>query len=366
MAVTCSTALWLMATTMALFSALATAADDDSAVDCGAVAKTEDAYDTSMHIAAVFIIFGVSIAGSMFPVVSAHVACLHKSRSVVALLNAFGFGVVLATACIHMIPPAIETLNNPCLNLSYEGLAMVFVVLTVLLMQVIETELVLLVSKPPAAVALIETDEEDVEHGNRAVAAFTSVSTPTVPEVHGDHHHHHSHHHAPSSDLKDSSDVRKKINVLIFEIGVAIHSVIIGLNLGVVTGNSFTTLLTALCFHQFFEGVAVGSSAVSAFSSVRTAVSTAVAFSLTTPLGIVVGIGINSSYSETSTTSLWVRGTLDAIAGGILIYTGLVELLTYQYTINPEFHTKSTGLRWLNYLFLWLGAGAMAVVGYWA
>ncbi|KAG9408738.1 high-affinity Zn(2+) transporter zrt1 [Aphanomyces cochlioides] len=365
MAATSSTALWLMATTMALISAFATAADDDSAVECGAVTKTEDAYDTSMHIAAVFIIFGVSIVGSLFPVVNTHVACLHKSRSVVALLNAFGFGVVIATACIHMIPPAIETLNNPCLNLSYEGLAMVFVVLTVLLMQVIETELVLLVSKPPATVALISTDEEDVEQGNRAVATFASVSTPTVPEVH-DHHPHHSHHHAPSSGPKDSSDVRKKINVLIFEIGVAIHSVIIGLNLGVATGSSFTTLLTALCFHQFFEGVAVGSSAVSAFSSVRTAVSTAVAFSLTTPLGIVVGIGINSSYSETSTTSLWVRGTLDAIAGGILIYTGLVELLTYHYTINPEFHTKSTGLRWLNYLFLWLGAGAMAVVGYWA
>ncbi|KAF0694323.1 hypothetical protein As57867_014742, partial [Aphanomyces stellatus] len=125
------------------------------------------------------------------------------------------------------------------------------------------------------------------------------------------------------------------------------------------------TLLVALSFHQFFEGVAVGTSSVSAFSSVRTSIYTAIGFSLTTPIGIAIGMAINGSYSDTSSASLWVRGTLDAIAGGILVYTGLVELLTYQYTINQEFHDKTQSTRSLTYVFLWLGAAAMAGVGYW-
>ncbi|KAF0707528.1 hypothetical protein As57867_006579, partial [Aphanomyces stellatus] len=69
---------------------------------------------------------------------------------------------------------------------------------------------------------------------------------------------------------------------------------------------------------------------------------------------------------ETSTAALWVRGTMDAVSGGILIYTSLVELLTYQYTTNQEFHDKSPTMRLLTYVCLWLGAASMAIVGYWA
>ncbi|KAH9122622.1 hypothetical protein LEN26_003478 [Aphanomyces euteiches] len=338
---------------ISLASSVVRADDDAPATDCGALAST-GYYDQGMHIAAIFIIFGVSILGSMLPVVTKSVAFL---RNAIALLNSFGFGVVIATAFIHMIPPAIETLNNPCLNVGYDGLAMVFVVLTVLAMQSLETELVLFLGGSPAS-SSSDTSAAIVEKGDESIEGQVTLVGHNEP------YHSHHHHHGGSHDM-DNSTMRKKINVLIFEIGVAIHSVIIGLDLGVATGSTFTTLLVALCFHQFFEGVAVGTSAVTAFSNLRSAIMTAVGYSLTTPLGIVIGIGIKSSYSDTSVTSMWVRGTLDAIAGGILVYTGLVELLTYHYTINPEFHAKSNGLRFLNYLFIWLGSGAMAVVGYW-
>ncbi|ETV65230.1 hypothetical protein H257_18005 [Aphanomyces astaci] len=304
---------------------------------CGVVTHQPD-YDRGVHIAAIFIVFVVSMLGSLLPVVSSYVSCLRNSRTVLSVLNSFGFGVVIATSFIHMIPAAMETLGNPCLDVGYPVLAMVLVVGTVFAMQVLETELVLML-----------TNADDAKRDD-AMVSITSVP--------GEYHqHHHSHGGGEHS--------RKKINVLIFEIGVAIHSVIIGLNLGVETGADFTTLLVAICFHQFFEGVAVGASAVTAFSNVRTSVFTAVAYSLTTPLGIAIGIAVNSSYSDTSITSLWVRGVLDSVAGGILVYTGIVELLTYQYTISQEFRAKLGNVRSLHYLFLWLGAGAMAVVGAW-
>ncbi|KAG9408740.1 high-affinity Zn(2+) transporter zrt1 [Aphanomyces cochlioides] len=321
--------------------------DDDKSL-CGSVQK-EDDYDHPLHTAAVFIVLGVSLLGSFLPVLSSYIAWLRNNRPILDILNAFGIGIVVSTACIHMIPTAIETLANKCLNLSYDCLAMVIVLATILLMQVTETELTLKQTNG-------FTDEDKFLETYDPVV---SSSGDLVTQPSHQHHHHHV-------DEQTKAAARRKIHVFIFEVGVAIHSVIIGLELGVATGSSFTTLLTAICFHQFFEGVAVGSSAVSAFSTIRSSILTALVYSLSTPIGIAIGIGIHSTYSETSTTSLWVRGILDAMAGGILIYTGLVELLTYQYTINGDFHRMSSSFRTLCYICVWMGACAMAIVGEWA
>lgn len=78
--------------------------------------------------------------------------------------------------------------------------------------------------------------------------------TPTeVTHQHGHvasghiHGHMHVHHH-------DQIRLRKRVAVMVLEVGIAFHSIIIGLTLGVQPdGDSFNTLLIALCFHQFFE-----------------------------------------------------------------------------------------------------------------
>jgi zinc transporter 1/2/3 len=58
------------------------------------------------------------------------------------------------------------------------------------------------------------------------------------------------------------------------------------------------------------------------------------------------------------------QGILDALAAGILTYDGLVNI------IQP--HLKSKGFRrssqlgrWVQFLSLWLGASAMAILGRW-
>lgn len=72
-------------------------------------------------------------------------------------------------------------------------------------------------------------------------------------------HHHHTqevgHSHAHGLSLLDES--QRRISTYILEAGIAAHSVIIGVSLGVSTGSEFTGLLIALVFHQFFEGKAI-------------------------------------------------------------------------------------------------------------
>lgn len=64
-------------------------------------------------------------------------------------------------------------------------------------------------------------------------------------------------------DEEKDSEVRKNsfrqqiAAFLILEFGVIFHSVVIGLNLGVV-GDEFSTLYPVLVFHQSFEGLGIG------------------------------------------------------------------------------------------------------------
>ncbi|OQS01016.1 Zinc (Zn2)-Iron (Fe2) Permease (ZIP) Family [Thraustotheca clavata] len=318
---------------------------------CGAPLEKGE-YNTKLHIISIFVLFSFSLLGSMVPVLSSYLMCLRRSRKFIEFVNSFGFGVIIATTFVHIIPPAFIALNDPCLELRYNSIAMVIIVITIFIMQLLETEL------------MIAMTEHAEKHSD-----FTSFDDPPLlmpkgndidssRNINGIGHIEQAHISA------DSAALRKKISVALFEIGIAVHSVIIGVELGVTDGSTFTTLWIALCFHQFFEGIAVGTSAVSAFSGLRASVGTSVIYSLTTPLGIVIGILVSSSYSPTSPSSLWVRGTMEAIAGGILVYAGIVELMTYQCTINAEFHAKSKSKRIAHYMSFYLGAIVMICIGY--
>jgi zinc transporter 1/2/3 len=56
----------------------------------------------------------------------------------------------------------------------------------------------------------------------------------------------------------------------------------------------------------------------------------ALAYGITTPVGIGAGLGIKNTYNPNSTTASIVSGTLDSLSAGILIYTGLVEVSTFE------------------------------------
>jgi zinc transporter 1/2/3 len=154
---------------------------------------------------------------------------------------------------------------------------------------------------------------------------------------------------------------------LILEFGVIVHSVIIGLNLGVV-GAEFTTLYPVLVFHQSFEGLGIGAR-LSAIAFPRRLNwmpwALCAAYGLTTPVSIAIGLGLRTTYSSGSFTANVVSGVLDSTSAGILIYTGLVELLARDFLFNPARTNDNKRLTFM-LICLFLGTGIMALLGKWA
>jgi zinc transporter 1/2/3 len=153
---------------------------------------------------------------------------------------------------------------------------------------------------------------------------------------------------------------------LILEFGVIFHSVVIGLNLGV-AGDEFDTLYPVLVFHQSFEGLGIGARMSAIPFKPRSWLPwiLCTAYGLTTPLAIAIGLGVRTTYNPNSYTANVVSGVLDATSAGILIYTGLVELLARDFLFNPMRSKDNRRLAFMVVCVL-LGAGLMALLGKWA
>lgn len=99
---------------------------------------------------------------------------------------------------------------------------------------------------------------------------------------------------------------------LIMEFGIILHSVFIGLNFGVVD-DEWTTLYPVLVFHQTFEGLGIGArmSAIPFPRNLRRWLPWVLcaAYGLTTPIAIAVGLGVRTTFSPNSMTSVSTRST---------------------------------------------------------
>lgn len=156
--------------------------------------------------------------------------------------------------------------------------------------------------------------------------------------------------------------------LFILEFGVIFHSIFIGLTLAVT--DKFLVLFIVLVFHQTFEGLGLG---------VRLATATwppdgrkwtpfflGLLYAISTPLAIGVGLIASKSIALEAATGIIVNGVFDAISGGILLYTGLVELLAHEFMFNPEMRKAGVGTQLFAYGCVAMGVGIMAVLANWA
>ncbi|KAI3703166.1 hypothetical protein L6452_28922 [Arctium lappa] len=332
-------------------------------VDTNSNSNSNSSMDESLKykIGAMLTILFAGGVGVTIPQLGKKVEALNPDNDVFFMIKAFAAGVILATGFIHILPDAFQHLTSPCLphnpwaKFPFAG----FVAMTCAI--------------GALAVDTYATSFYRKMHFNKhqKPRQVHIESTATSSDDHATHLHVHAHAtdgHAHGTSLISSLEselIRNRIISQVLELGIIVHSVIIGLSLG--SSQSISTiksLLAALSFHQFFEGMGLGGCISQAkFKSVSTAMM-AIFFSLTTPIGIAVGIGISNIYREDSNTSLIVEGILNSASAGILIYMSLVDLLAADF-MNPRMQSNLKLQLGANVSLL-LGAGCMSFLAIWA
>lgn len=157
-----------------------------------------------------------------------------------------GTGVILAVAFIHMIPEALERFESPCLSSrwhTYHGFPGVFALAAVFFIQLIEL----------AMLTHLEKRKQAQEAAAQAKGASTKLQDVENASSLGSHENglavdHHGQTYTSGTIENDSHF--KDIGTIVLEVGIIMHSVIIGITLGTGSSDGFTTLLIALVFHQ--------------------------------------------------------------------------------------------------------------------
>ncbi|KAJ8758582.1 hypothetical protein K2173_000303 [Erythroxylum novogranatense] len=280
---------------------------------------------------------------------------LHPDKEAFSLIKAFAAGVILATGFVHILPEAFDSLTSPCLNehpwkkFPITGLVTMLTAIGTLMIESLATgyhkRMELSLNKEDRS--SVGGHANDEEHGHHSGGG-------------------HAHGSAFAMEGADSSDlVRHRIVSQVLELGIIVHSVVIGIALGAArSAEVIRPLVAALSFHQFFEGMGLGGSIFKANFKVGSIVIMVIFFSLTTPTGIAVGIGISHGYNTNSPTALIVQGLLNAASAGILIYMALVDLLAHEFMESKVL----TNLRlqiWAN-VALFMGTCCMSLLAVWA
>ncbi|THH16083.1 hypothetical protein EW146_g4496 [Bondarzewia mesenterica] len=178
--------------------------------------------------------------------------------------------------------------------------------------------------------------------------------------------------HERSDEELEIGRKRQVVGILVLQLGIMIHSLVIGLTLSIASGADFTSLVTAIVFHQLFEGLSLGiriaglpGGASPAPASVPFLKSIlAMLFAVTTPSGIIIGLlafGVDSG-KETVHLKL-IEGVMSAISAGMLVYAACVEMLAGDFVLDPSLWRSGIAKQATALLSLFAGVVAMACIG---
>ncbi|TKY47901.1 Zinc transporter 1 [Spatholobus suberectus] len=306
-------------------------------------------------IAALVSILVASAFGVCIPLLGKVIPALSPEKDIFFIIKAFAAGVILSTGFIHILPDAFENLTSPCIkehpwgDFPFTGFVAMCTAMGTLM---VDTYATAYFKKHHSKGAQVEATDVEKESGHEGHVHLHTHAT-----------HGHAHGHASSDE--SSELLRHRVISQVLELGIIVHSVIIGISLGASESpKTIRPLVAALTFHQFFEGMGLGSCITQANFKSSSVTIMGLFFALTTPVGIGIGIGITNVYDENSPTALIVEGIFDAASSGILIYMALVDLLAADF-MNPRMQ-KSGTLRLGSNLSLLLGAGCMSVLAKWA
>ncbi|XP_057547501.1 zinc transporter 7-like [Amaranthus tricolor] len=264
-----------------------------------------------------------SMVGVSLPLICRVYPGFSPDKNIFLLIRAFASGVILATGFMHVMPDSWNDLTSPCLphnpwrNFPF-------------------TPFIVMISA-------------------YATMMMDSFFTAYYQINNGDH----------NGDDESSRLLKDRVVAQVLELGIVVHSVVIGLSMGS-SDNPCTIkpLITAICFHQLFEGMGLGGCILQAEYGMKVKAIMVFFFSVTTPIGIVLGIVLQKVYNENSPTALIVVGVLNAVSAGLLIYMALVDLLASDFK-GPKLQ-NNLKLQFCCCVLAFMGTAIMSFLAKWA
>ncbi|GJW13845.1 zinc transporter 6, chloroplastic [Tanacetum coccineum] len=326
-----------------------------------------DAAATLKYIS-MFMIFFTSIIGISTPVMLARI--FHGKPSydkAILIIKCFAAGVILSTSLVHVLPDAYDALADcqvsswhPWKDFPFSGLVTLIGVLTALLVDL-------------TATSHVDGYSHGHVHGNKeeATTGYTRIDDCEGQELKKS---------VVEIEVVVAQEERRRLNEeemvkmkqrmvsQVLEIGIIFHSVIIGVTMGMSQNQcTIKPLVAALAFHQIFEGMGLGGCIAQAGFKFGTTAYMCIMFSVTTPMGIVLGMVLFSmtGYDDSNPNALIMEGLLGSLSSGILIYMGLVDLIALDFFHN-KLMSSETWLKKASFLALVLGCISMSILALWA
>lgn len=312
----------------------------------------------SLKIIAIVSILVTSMIGVCLPLFTRSVPALHPDRNLFVIVKSFAAGIILATGFMHVLPDSFDMLRSNCLKenpwhkFPFSGFVAMLSAIVTLMVDSMATSLYS--SRKCNSGVIPDSNDTTVIQGDQEMAVVSAG-------------HLHAHHHGVMKPESGDSPqlLRYRVVAMVLEVGIVVHSIVIGLSLGA-SNNTCTIkgLVAALCFHQMFEGMGLGGCILQAEYKLFKKAIMVFFFSVTTPFGIALGIALSKTYKENSPSALITVGLLNASSAGLLIYMALVDLLSADF-MGPKLQA-SIKLQIKCYIAVLLGAGGMSLMAKWA
>lgn len=312
---------------------------------CGFVERDRN---KGLRVGLLFAILAGTTFAVTLPVMLQRFAKLSIEGIIFTIFKQFGTGVILSTALVHLLTHAQLMFANTCIgNLAYESTATAIAMAGVFVAFCFEFIFSRLLSRRQETMAVVECEVESNEE--------TPNKTETSPvRAIGGHDHN-----APLIRPQD------KISVWLIEAGIIFHSILIGLTMVVAGDSGLIVLFIVILFHQMFEGIALGAR-ISGLTTTPFSEKLIMCgcYAVTTPIGMAIGLGVLTKFNGNDKSTVIALGTIDSFSAGILLWTGLVDMLAMDWVFGP---VATYGLWKTGAAFLSLISGMllMSVLGKW-
>ncbi|KAL0923010.1 hypothetical protein M5K25_007052 [Dendrobium thyrsiflorum] len=330
---------------------------------------------THLKLVSIIVILASSAAGISSPVALARLFARSPAyANALLVIKCFAAGVILSTSLVHVLPDAFDALadcqvatRHPWRDFPFSGLVSLIGVLLALLVDVTASS-----HASEDVTKYVRIGLEEVGKGVvKQVSPSSAAAEVAAVACHG-----HGHLGEEAIDVgMEGLDEEERLAKLkqrmvsqVLEIGIIFHSVIIGLTMGMSQNQcTIRPLVAALAFHQIFEGMGLGGCIAQAGFGVATVGYMCLMFSVTTPIGILLGMLVfyMTGYDDSSPNALILEGLLGSLSSGILVYMALVDLIAVDFFHNKKM-SSSPRLKKLSFITLVLGSASMSILALWA